>query len=177
MRATNNNYLLTIQWLGKWMRNIWVEMGGTHDKKFAESPRFVVTALGTIQVDLFPKIFASFSIFSRWRGKHSFLENCSTNSRFVYRLWSRYSSSTKKVCGMNGGCRTTLVSIFHVENVSPGKTEKNVKYLRQHSTDIHQVFAKIIDVSFHQILITDCLENIGQGQNLQTCSFLIREYF
>ena len=67
----------------------------------------------------------------------------------------------------------SLVSIVQVENVSPGKTEKNVKYLRQHSTDFHQVFINVIAL----ILETDDLENVCQGQNVQNCSFLKCEYF
>ena len=35
-----------------------------------------------------------------------------------------------------------LVSVFQMENVSPGKNEKNVEYLRHHSSDFHQVSPK-----------------------------------
>ena len=50
--------------------------------------------------------------------------------------------------------------------MSPGKTENHVEYLRHHSTDFHQVFTNQNDrnVSGHLILVTDDLENVGQGQ-------------
>ena len=67
-----------------------------------------------------------FQIFHMERKTHiiSFLENHSTNSRLVFELRSRYSSSTK---GMRNERKLphNLVSIFEVENVSRGK-HKNV---------------------------------------------------
>ena len=92
----------------------------------------------------FPQKFAFFSSFSRWRDKHSFLENCSTNSRFVYRLSSRYSSSTKKSVLHERRLPHNFNLHFPIGKCVTWKNIKNVKYLRQHSIDIHQVFTKII---------------------------------
>ena len=50
VRATNNNYLLTMQWPGKWMRNIWVEREGDHDKS-SPGPKFCSYATVVILYD------------------------------------------------------------------------------------------------------------------------------
>ena len=72
----------------------------------------------------------------------SFLENCLTNSRIVCGQWSRYSSSTKRL-QHERKLPHNLVSIFQVENMSHGKTEKNLN-IYGHSTDFHNVYTKMI---------------------------------
>ena len=68
-----------------------------------------------------------------------------------------------------------LDSIFRVENVSPGKAEKRLSTtpFNRFSLSFHQ---NDRTVSGHLILVTDDLENVGQGQNLQNDHFFTLEY-
>ena len=54
--------------------------------------------------------------------------------------------------------------------MSLGKTEKNFEYLRfnQFSSSFHENDRNVYG---HLILVTDDLENVGHGQNLQNAHF------
>ena len=62
---------------------------------------------------------------------------------------------------------------FQMENVSPGKTKKMLNITNQFSSSFHQ---NDHTVSGHLMFVTNDLENVGQGQNLQKCYFFKLEY-
>ena len=57
-----------------------------------------------------------------------------------------------------------LVSIFHVKNASPGKTEKTMNISNPIQHDFH-LYRNDHTVSGDLILVTDDLEKVGQCQN------------
>ena len=60
-----------------------------------------------------------------------------------------------------------LVYIFRWKMCHMKKRKiKNIEYLRHHSIDFHQ---NDRTVSGHITLVTDDIENLGQGQNLRKC--------
>ena len=75
----------------------------------------------------------------------NFLENCSANSRNVWGLWARYSSSIK-VVRHEWRLPHNLAFIFQVENVT-WRNRKSVECPWHYSTDFHQVFTKMIALS------------------------------
>ena len=95
----------------------------------------ILNLVGGAQYNLsfFPKMVLPLQLF-QVKGKTRivcFLENCSKYLKIVCGLSSRHSSFTKR-----GGAwmevATNFVSVFQVENVVPGKTEKTVECLEHH---------------------------------------------
>ena len=58
-----------------------------------------------------------------------------------------------------------------------GNLEKQKKERRISPTSFNHFHQNDRIVSGHQFIVTDDLENVGQGQNLQERSILAREYF
>ena len=98
-----------------------------------------------------------------WKtGIVSFLVNCLTNSIFFID-YDQCTRGLLKRMHHEWTLPHNSVSIFQVENVSPGKTKKlNV------SDIIQPIFIKFLKISHG---------NVGQGQNLQQLSFLKCKYF
>ena len=65
VRDTNTNYLLAIQWLGKWMRNIWMKREGGSPQRYAGGPSFVVTPL-IVKDKIIIDTSRYFTNFTRW---------------------------------------------------------------------------------------------------------------
>ena len=117
------------------------------------------------------------SIFTISRYSSGTTENCSNNSRIVYESWSTYTRSTKK-CAAWMEVVAQLSLHFSVENMCRLKRRKkrwpSPTPFNRFSSDFNQNYHTLFG---HLTLLTDNIENLGQGQNLQKGTFLKRKYF